>query len=188
MATGKSRVAGQLLTYFLRGLALTAPIALTLYVVWWVVKRVDGLIPLPVPGLGFLLVLAIITLVGFLGSNLITRGVVLLLDQTLERLPFVRILYGSARDLMNAFVGEKKRFNRAVSVAISADGAVKVLGFITRDSVDQLGVADHVAVYLPQAYNFAGQVILVPKDRVTPLSVDSAQAMTFIVSGGVSEG
>jgi uncharacterized membrane protein len=178
----------RLVNYFVRGLALLAPIALTIYVLGWVLTRVDRLVPLGVPGLGLLVVLAIVTLVGFLGSNLITRGLVALVDRTLDRLPFVRILYGATRDLFNAFVGEKKRFDRPVAVALSADGAVKALGFITRDDVDELGLPGHVAVYLPQSYNFAGQVLLVPRDRVIPLTVDSAQAMTFIVSGGIADG
>jgi uncharacterized membrane protein len=178
----------RLVNYFVRGLALLAPIALTVYVLGWVLTRVDRLVPLGVPGLGLVVVVGIVTLVGFLGSNLITRGLVALVDRTLERLPFVRILYGATRDLFNAFVGEKKRFDRAVAVALSADGAVKALGFITRDDVDELGLPGHAAVYLPQSYNFAGQVLLVPRERITPLTVDSAQAMTFIVSGGIAEG
>jgi uncharacterized membrane protein len=178
----------RLLNYFVRGLALTAPIALTVYVVLWVLRKVDGWVPLPIPGLGLLVVVTGIMLVGVLGSSLITRGIVALVDGTLERLPFVRILYGSTRDLLNAFVGERRAFKHAVAVGISGDGAVKAIGFITRDSLDELGLAEHVAVYLPQSYNFAGQLLLVPRSRVTLLPIEGAQAMALIVSGGVSDG
>ena len=64
----------RLLNYFLRGLVLVAPLAITLYVCWIVFVRIDGWLGLPVPGLGFVITIALITLVGFLGSNLITRG------------------------------------------------------------------------------------------------------------------
>lgn len=178
----------RLLNHFVRGLALTAPVALTLYVVWWILVKVDGWVPVGIPGLGLLIVVAGITIIGALGSTLITRGVVALVDRTLERLPFVRLLYGATRDLFNAFVGEKRSFKHAVAVGLTDDGLVKAIGFITRESLEELGLHDHVAVYLPQAYNFAGQLLVVARSRITPLPVEGAQAMALIVSGGVSDG
>ena len=56
------------------------------------------------------------------------------------------------------------------------------------ETLENLGLTDHVAVYVPQSYNFAGNVMLFPKEAVTPLSIESSQAMAFIVSGGVSKG
>ncbi len=185
---GRPGVTRRLAGYFLRGLALSVPVAVTLYVAWWVLATVDRWIPVPIPGLGVVIVAALITLIGALGSTLITRGIVTLLDAGLERLPFVRLVYGATKDLLEAFVGERRRFNRAVTVAISADGAVRAMGFVTRDDLEALGLPGHVAVYLPSAYSFAGHVVVVPADRVTPLPVDGAKAMAFIVSGGVSDG
>lgn len=178
----------KLLNHFVRGLALTAPVALTVYVVLWILTKVDGWVPLPIPGLGVLVVVAGITLVGVLGSSLITRGIVALVDSTLERLPFVRILYGSTRDLLNAFVGERRSFRHAVTVNLTDDGGVRAIGFVTRETLDELGLEGHVAVYLPQAYNFAGQLLIVARHRLTPLPIEGAQAMALIVSGGVSDG
>src|SRR5678815_3153364 len=83
----------RLLNYFLRGLVLVAPLAITLYVCWIVFVRIDGWLGLPVPGLGFLITIVLITLIGFLGSNLITRGMLAIVDQVVGRLPFVRLLY-----------------------------------------------------------------------------------------------
>jgi len=57
---------------------------------------------------------------------------------------------------------------------------------MTRESLDNLGLKDHVAVYLPQSYNFAGNVLIFPKEAVTPLEIESSEVMTFIVSGGVA--
>ena len=79
-------------------------------------------------------------------------------------------------------------FDKPVIATIGAGGSVKIVGFITRESLDNLGLEDHVAVYMPQSYNFAGNVLLLPKDAVTPLDIDSSQAMAFVVSGGVSCG
>src|SRR5690606_21266871 len=156
-------------TYFLRGLVLAAPLAITLYVCWLIFSTVDRWLGLPIPGAGFLATIALVTLLGFLASNLLTRGVVSLLDRLLERLPFVRLLYSATKDLLNAVVGEQRRFDRPVLVALTPDGAVRACGFITRDSLASIGLESDVAVYVPQAYNFAGNLVVVPATRVWPL-------------------
>jgi uncharacterized membrane protein len=176
----------RLANYFLRGLVLIAPVAITVYVCVWIFRRIDGLLGLPIPGLGFLLTLAVITVVGFLASNLLAISLVSVLERVMTRLPFVRLLYTSTKDLLDAFVGEKRRFGTPVMVAVTPDGGPKALGFVTMRALDHLGIAEHVAVYFPQSYNFAGNLLLVPSDRVTPLVADSAAVMTFIVSGGVT--
>jgi uncharacterized membrane protein len=178
----------RIINYFLRGLVVTAPVALTLYICWAVFVRLDSWLHLPVPGAGFLLTLALITLVGFLASNLMTRGLVAMVEALLQRLPFVRLLYTSTKDLLNAFVGEKRRFDRPVVVALIPGGSAKALGFVTADALEHLGLPGQVAVYLPQSYNFAGNVLLFPADQVQPLQAESADVMAFIVSGGVSTG
>jgi len=176
----------RLLNYFLRGLVLVAPLAITLYVCWVVFERIDGWLGLPIPGLGFVVTIVLITVVGFLGSSLITRGMVAIVDQTVGRLPFVRLLYTSTKDLLNAFVGEKRRFDKPVLVTLSADGSLKVLAFLTSDSLASLGVADHVTVYMPQSYGLAGHILVVPVDRVRRIDADAAEVMAFIISGGVT--
>ena len=99
----------------------------------------------------------------------------------------VRLLYNAIRDVMGAFVGEKKRFSQPVLITLDVSAGTKALGFLTQNEVDDLGVPDHVSVYLPQSYNFAGQTLLVPRDRVTRLTAPSSQVMTFVISGGVAE-
>ncbi|MBX6333207.1 MAG: DUF502 domain-containing protein [Gemmatimonadaceae bacterium] len=176
----------RLVNYFLRGLVVTAPVALTLYICWVVFQRVDRLLGLPVPGAGFVLTIALITLVGVLASNLFTRGIVGAVERVMQRLPFVRLLYTSTKDLLNAFVGEQRRFDRPVAIRLAPGSAVKAIGFVTADALDALGLPGQVAVYLPQSYNFAGALVVVPADQVEPIPADSAQVMAFIVSGGVS--
>lgn len=178
----------RLVGWFLNGLIFTAPAALTIYFVWVTFTTVDGWLRIPIPGLGFLATLALITLVGFLATNFLARRVLELFDDLLERLPGVRILYSGIKDITGAFVGERKRFSQPVLVTLNPEAGSKAIGFLTQDSLTELGMADHVTVYLPFSYSFAGQVLLFPRDRVVPLSnVSSARVMTFVVSGGVAE-
>jgi uncharacterized membrane protein len=176
----------RLLNYFLRGLVLVAPIAITLYVCWVVFVQIDGWLGLSIPGLGFVLMMVLITLVGFLGSSLITRGMVAIVDQTVGRLPFVRLLYTSTKDLLNAFVGEKRRFDKPVLVRLMPDSEARLVGFVTQESLDRLGLPGYSAVYFPQSYNFAGNLVLFPSSQLEPLDAGSADVMAFIVSGGVT--
>ena len=125
----------RLLNYFLRGLVLVVPLALTVYVCGLIFVTIDHWLGLPIPGAGFVLALALITLVGFTASSLITRSMIATLDRVFERLPFVRLLYSSTKDMLNAFVGEKRRFDKPVVVSLNDDGSLKVLAFLTSDSL-----------------------------------------------------
>lgn len=177
----------RLLNYFLRGLVVVAPLAITVYVCVVIFTTIDGWLGLPYPGAGFLITVVLITMVGFLASSLIAKGFFGFFDRQLERLPFVRLLYSSAKDMLNAFVGEKRRFDKPVLVSVSGDRAVKVLAFLTSDSLAKLGIADHVTVYMPQSYGLAGHILVVPADRVERIDADAAEVMAFIISGGVTD-
>ncbi len=177
---------GRLLGYFLRGVVLLAPIGVTIWVCWIVFTGVDGWLGLPIPGAGFLVTILLIVVVGFLGSNLITRSALGALEKLLAKLPFVRLLYGSTRDLLNAFVGEKRRFDAPVLMQFDAGSTLRLMGFVTQDSLSHLGLPGHVAVYCPHSYNFSGQLYIVPAAQVSALGVASPDAMAFVVSGGVS--
>ena len=175
----------KLLQYFLRGLIVLAPIALTGYVFWVVFRTVEGWFDFKYPGLGLAVTLAAVTLIGFLSSFVLTRGAVALVERLLDRLPFVRLLHTSLRDLASAFVGPGKRFDRPVLVELIPGGA-RVVGFVTRDTLDVLGLPGHAAVYLPQSYNFAGQLVVVARESVQALPVASSETLAFVVSGGIS--
>ena len=180
----------RLVYYFLQGLIFLVPIILTLWAAGSTFLAVDNwfrrLLGAPFPGLGFLAALVAITVFGFLASNFMTRRLLEFIERQVDRLPLLKLLHTSIKDLMSAFVGEKRRFNKPVLVEMSADGRVRVAGFVTRDSMEHFNRPDDVAVYFPQAYNFAGQVVLVPRTAVTPLALDSSEVMAFIVSGGVT--
>lgn len=173
-----------LLKYFVRGLLVVVPAGVTVYVVFLSLTLLDRLLPLGVPGLGLLFTLVLITLVGFLASSVVGKAVVQELEQLFRRLPLVKLLYSSIKDLTGAFVGDKKRFDRPVAVSLGP--TMMALGFVTREDLGQLELPGHVAVYFPQSYNFAGNLVLVRSDQVVPLRAPSAELMTFIVSGGVS--
>ncbi len=172
--------------YFLRGLVIVVPIAITVYVLYAAFTWIDRLVGAPVPGVGFAVTVASVILIGVLASNIVGKTLFGLTERLFARAPFVKIVYTSVRDLVEAFVGDKKRFSRPVIVSISADGAIKTVGFVTREEVDFLGLTGHSAVYFPHSYNFSGQLALVPRERITPIALDSGQVMPFVVSGGVS--
>jgi uncharacterized membrane protein len=171
---------------FLRGCLLVVPVVVTLYALYFVVHTVDGLIGLRVPGVGFAVVVALVTAIGAVASNVIGKRLLELPDKVLARLPFVKLIYTSLRDFMAALVGERRSFDRPVLVSLDAAGELKAIGFITRDDLSALGLAAHVAVYLPQSINFAGQLLLVPRTRIQPLTIPPAELLPMIVSGGMA--
>ncbi len=173
-------------TYFFEGLLFTIPLAVTLYVLYKVFVTVDGWLRIGIPGVGFVLTIAGIVVIGFLASNVLTRGILSLIDKLFGHMPFIKLLYTSIKDLIGAFVGEKKSFDRPVLVKLTPEGSAKAIGFITRDSLEAYGMEDHVAVYFPQSYNFAGNLLIFPRDQVEIMHADSADVMAFLVSGGVS--
>lgn len=179
--------------YFVQGLIILVPITLTFWLLGGVFVTLDQwtraqiAVVWPgtfIPGVGLLAMLLLITGTGFLGSHFFTRRLVTGFERILDRLPLVKMVHGSLRDLMSAVVGPGKRFDQPVAVDLGS--GVRAVGFITRDSMTHFGLPDHVAVYFPQAYNFAGQVLLVPRPAIFELPVPSGDVMTFIVSGGVA--
>lgn len=180
------RTMKRLSQYFFNGLLVIVPLALTLYVCYVIFIKIDRLMGLKQPGLGVLITVVGITMVGFFASNFLTRNLFSLLDQLFTKLPFVKMLYSAIRDLVYAFVGDKKSFNQPVLVNLFPGSEARVMGFLTREGLANLGMEQSVAVYIPQAYTFAGYLVIVPRDQISPLKIESSKAMAFIVSGGVS--
>ncbi|SEJ29412.1 Uncharacterized membrane protein [Cyclobacterium xiamenense] len=172
--------------YFLRGLLFVVPFFLTGYIIVLTVQFLDNIIPVNIPGLGILVMLVFVTLVGYLTSIFITKSIFEELEKIVFKIPLVNILYTSIKDLMSAFVGDKKKFNTPIIVKLSDN--MSRLGFMTQDDLSVLGQEELVAVYFPHSYNFSGNLFLVPKMNVTRLkNVNSTEIMKFIVSGGVSQ-
>ena len=185
-------VVRSLATWFVRGLIVVVPVAAIAAAVYWTFVELDAWINLEpllnrrVPGAGIVATVVAITAIGFLASSYATRWIFAAIEGLLERTPLVKLVYSSIKDLVDAFVGEKKRFDRPVLVALAGSPDVATVGFVTRGSLDAIGLPGHVAVYVPQAYNFGGNVLVVPRDRVRPLDAEPAAVMTFVVSGGVA--
>jgi len=180
-----------ILKYFLRGLLIFVPLGLTIFIIVYVFTSLDKLfrelLPfISIPGLGLLVTIGGIFLIGLFASNFVGKKLFGLLDKLFANVPLVKMLYSAIRDLVEAFAGEKKKFDKPVLVTLGPGCNAKVVGFMTRENLDNLGLKDHVAVYLPQSYNFTGNVLLFPKEAVKLLDIESSEAMTFIVSGGVA--
>jgi len=182
----------KLVDYFIKGLLIFVPMALTVFLIVWAFTSLDAgfgaLFGIESHGVGLLLTVALIVVIGFIASNFLGRRLFALIEKVFTGLPLIKLLYSAVKDMIEAFAGEKKSFDKPVIAMIAPGGAAKVVGFVTQESLENLGLSDHVAVYVPQSYNFAGNVLLFPKEAVKPLSIESSQAMAFIVSGGVSKG
>lgn len=178
----------RLVKYFLKGLLIFVPAALTIFAVVWVFTRLDSLLKIPIPGLGFVITIVTITTIGLLASNFVGRKIFGLIEKIFVNVPLLKLLYSAIKDMIEAFAGEKKKFDKPVIVSFAKGSTAKIVGFVTRESLENFGLNDYVAVYLPQSYNFAGNVLLFPKDSVQPLDVESSDVMAFIVSGGISGG
>ena len=175
-----------LIRYFLNGLILLGPLALTMYICFQAFVWVDSWLSLPIPGAGFVLTVALVTLLGYVASGMLATGVLGVVDGLVGRLPFVRLVYSALRDVFGAVAGDQRRFTAPVLVETIAGSGIRVMGFITQPSLDVFGLADHVAVYFPFSYSFAGQPLIVPRDRVTPVPARPADVLAFIVSGGIA--
>ncbi len=189
---------GKMFQYLIQGLLVIAPIVITLYAVYWVVSSIDNLIPIFSTesedgttnirnyGLGFLLIILIISTIGYLSSYFIKNRMFHLFDSLLMKTPGIKFIYSSVKDFFEAFAGEKKKFNKPVLANID-DNDVWRMGFITYEDAADFGLIDHVAVYIPMSYSIAGNVYFLPRQRIKPVHhITSSEAMKFAISGGVT--
>jgi uncharacterized membrane protein len=189
----------KLLQYFLQGLLILAPIAITAYAIFFVVTSIDSLIPIFTYkdllgnvrvqnyGIGFVIIIAALIVIGYFSSFFITGRVVSFVDKILEKTPGIKHIYSTTRDFFEAFAGDKKKFTKNVLANVD-DNDVWRFGFITRDDMEEFGLKDYVAVYIPMAYSVAGNVYVIPKNRIRPITnISAAQTMKFAVSGGITD-
>lgn len=180
----------KILGVFLKGLFVLTPIVLTFYILYKMFLLTDGLFKglleragLYFPGLGVIVTLTVIFLVGLLASNWLTSRLLNYLDKVLIRVPLLGSIYGIIKDTVNSFSGDKKGFSRLVMVNMSND--LKLLGFLTNDEESTFIPKGYVAVYLMQSMQWAGNLILVPKEQVQLIDVSSDEALKFIASAGL---
>jgi len=175
----------RLIRYFVRGCLVCGPLVGTGWIIFVTLRFIDQLLPFRIPGIGFMVTVSLVTLIGLFTSNVVGKSVFQATDRALSGMPLVKLLYNSFKDLIRAFVGDHKSFDRPAAVALGP-GGTRVLGFVTRDALHMLGMPEFVAVYFPQSYSVAGRLALVPREQVELLDAPSAEVMTFIVSGGIS--
>ena len=184
---GKS-AAAKVLRYFIQGLIILAPIAITAWALYWLFEKVDGILRpyVNIPGLGFVIIIAFVLLVGWVSSNFLMGSFLNFFDGWMERTPGIKFIYSSTKDFFEAFGGEKKKFNQAV-LANSFANDVWVVGFLTDEEMAKFDLgADHVSVYVPQSYHWAGQLFILPRAKVKKIDKLSAgESMKDAVTGGV---
>jgi len=187
-------------TLFLQGLIAILPIALTVYLVYWLAASAESVLGKAmkfvigddsyVPGSGVLAGLLITLGIGVLLRLWLFRKVFSLGETLLQRIPGIKSLYGSIRDMVGFFDASKQKdFDKTVMVAL-ADGNVHLMGLVTREDFGDLpeGIGDEhtVAVYLPMSYQLGGFTVMVPKAQVRPVDMKVDQAMQFVLTAAVS--
>src|SRR5688572_24466132 len=174
--------------YFIQGLIILAPIAITVYVLYWLFDKVDSILRpyVNIPGLGFAIIIVFVILVGWVSHNFLMGSFIGFFDHWLERTPGIKFIYTSTKDFFEAFAGDKRKFNKAVLANTFAED-VWIVGFLTDEEMQKFDLgADKVAVYVPQAYNFAGQLYILPRQKVRKINtITSGEAMKYAVTGGV---
>ncbi len=196
----------KLVNYFFQGLIILAPIVITAWAVLSLFNYIDDILPnllhvlFPdlvklnpqgepekIPGLGFLVVVLIVLSVGYISSLFFVSKLVDLFDRVLERTPGIKIIYTTIKDFLEAFAGNKRKFNKPVLVNVDASDVWR-MGFITQTDLSQFDMKEHVCVYVPHSYAFSGITYFVKQDRIRVIKdVNSTDAMKFIVSGGVTD-
>ena len=178
----------KIINYFLQGLLYIVPITVTGAFVVWAFNKIDEIIPGLFPGLGLLIIILLITIIGYLGSTVVASPINSFFHNMLKKAPLLETIYSSVKDLMNTFVGKKKGFQEAVFVKIFDNSSIERIGFITNKDLASLNInKDRVLVYIPHSYNFSGNLFVVNTKNITPINASSSEIMKLVVSGGVAE-
>jgi len=193
---------GRLRAYFLAGVLVTAPIAITIYIAWWFVSFIDGHIrplipaaynpenylPFSIPGIGVLTVIAVVTLIGTFTAGYVGRLVLGLGEGLVERMPVVRSVYGAVKQIFETVLAKKSNAFREVVVLQYPRVGVWSLGFITGSAhpeVQQVSAAEMVNVFIPCAPPTAGYLVMVPRHEVTVLNITVEDGLKLVMSGGI---
>jgi uncharacterized membrane protein len=174
--------------YFIQGVIILAPIGITAYVLFWLFNKIDGILEpyIHIPGVGFVIIIVFVILVGWISSHFLMGGFVNFFDTWMEKTPGVKFIYSSTKDFFEAFAGDKRKFNQSVLINVFGN-EVWIIGFLTDEEMQKFDMgADKVAVYVPQSYNFAGQLYILPRDKVKKIDkITPGEAMKYAVTGGV---
>ncbi|MEP6595146.1 MAG: DUF502 domain-containing protein [Ginsengibacter sp.] len=179
----------KLFQYFIQGLIILGPVSITAYTIYVVFDKIDNILRpvINIPGIGFVTIVLFVLLVGYLSTFFLMSRILSLLDRLLEKTPGIKLFYSFIKDFFEAFAGNKKKFTNGVLANIENNDVWRV-GFITQEDMSKFAMVDFVAVYVPMAYSVAGNVYIIPRSRIRPITnISSVQTMKFAVSGGVTD-
>lgn len=185
----------KLLTYLMRGILYTVPLSLTIYSIYLAFSFIDHILsPLisdilgyNIPGLGFLLIIILFIILGYLGSTFIFKWLYMSFDSVFSNIPLIKLIYSSVKDFTSAFLGSKKKFTEPVLIKINEDLEIEKIGFITSSSLSFLEDKESkIAVYMPFGFSFMGDLFIIPSKNVRRINMSATEAMKFVVSGGVT--
>lgn len=185
----------KLTSYFLQGLLFLAPISITIYVIYLVFDFSDNLlqellskmIGREIPGLGILIMVAFLTVLGYVGQTIIARPFKVFFHKIIHTVPLLELIYSAIKDFFSAFVGKDKKFNKPVLFKINPNDNANRIGFITNQNLEAFGAKDMVAVYVPFSYTFTGETYLVSKDAIKSINAPASEVMKFLVAGGIAD-
>jgi uncharacterized membrane protein len=194
----------KILTLTMRGLVTVLPLALTVYVIWWLVHSVEEmlhrmLLALAIvapehywPGLGLITAFFLLLAIGALVNAYAGKLVLNFWDELLGRIPVIKTIYGSFRDVVSMLpsgAGEKRDLQRVV---LAKFGDARVIGFVTREDVPRAmyaqGGKDWVTVYFPMSYMFGGITVYLPRDQLQHLDISVEDAMRLAITAGLTAG
>lgn len=184
----------------LTGLVAILPVAVTLYVLYWLGSTAESflgrglklLVPdnLYWPGMGVAAGLGVVFATGVLMKMWLFRRLLQWGERLVARVPLVKTLYGAVRDLLGFFSGAGQQALRKAVIVTIAGTPLRLIGFVTREDFGDLpagiGGDGNVAVYLPMSYQVGGFTALVPRSAVVPVDMSIEQAMRFALTAGMS--
>ena len=179
----------KLIQYFIQGLIILGPVSITAYTIYVVFDKIDNILrpAINIPGIGFVSIILFILLVGYFSTFFLMSRILSMIDRLLEKTPGIKLFYSFIKDFFEAFAGSKKKFTNSVLANIENNDVWRV-GFITQEDMGKFEMVDFVAVYVPMAYSVAGNVYIIPRSRIRPITnISSVQTMKFAVSGGVTD-
>lgn len=179
----------RLISFFFTGLVLLLPIGMTIYLIYTLVIEIDAILPLQYPGLGLLVVVALVTLIGAIASLFVGQPIAKRIESIFIKVPLFGLIYKAFKDLAQAFVGKENKFSEPVLIQLSESEVYKV-GFITAREAELIlnptnTKKDLISVYIPLSYSVSGDLYFVPVDRITTLDMRPKDAMQFAISGGI---
>jgi uncharacterized membrane protein len=178
--------------WFINGLLVVTPVLGTYYLVSLIFTKIDSLgwsllTALDqkfIPGIGFLVVVALLMLIGFLSQLFFIRPLIRHFEELVRRFPFIKSIYSVLKDTMNSLLGEKKSFDTVVLVDVG--GTSKRLGFLTSREPLVNGGQKYYPVYIPQSLQFAGDLYWFAEEHIQYVDIPPDKAMKLIVSGAMA--